>query len=550
MKNLRLMFLFVIAACPGLSWNNEPERSVKTGLTVIIIVDQCAYQFIRKLKTYFTGGLQHLLNNGVIYENAYHPHGLPATATGFAAFNTGTVASYHGMTNNSWFSKDGKEILCDDDTPEKAAVFSKDGLYTYGKSAKNIMVDGLSDQVMLDRQPSSENHVFAISNKSRAAICLANKLGKALWFDPVAGQFTSSKAYFNKLPDWLVDFNNKLGINRLETITWNRLYPLTHPAYSLKDATNYTYSKYKQGLIDASIKIGPRYHKKDPYDEWNKTPYANKAVLDLATVCIMHYAPQTSGQMVILLGLSPLDLVSHRQGPDSIEATDLMLRLDQQLQDFFAEVEQIVAPEQTLYVFSADHGVDPIPELMVERGMPAGRINADVFVRTINRAINKKYGIAKSVRSLHTPNLYLDEQVLQKLPAEKRNALLHDIVMVVKKQPGVANAWTYDELMNTYYEPYQFECWYKNQLYPGRSGAVIFQPLPYYQFVKKNVGTTHETPYEFNTHVPLIFYQKNRFKPHVILDKVWTLQVANTVAHLIDVPKPSTSTADLLPGLF
>lgn len=550
MKNLRLIFLLIIATCPGLLLSSGSEESIKTRLTIMIIVDQCGYQFIRKLKPYFTGGIQQLLDNGVVYENAYHPHGLPATAVGFTAFNTGTVASYHGMTNNSWFSKDGKEILCDDDTPDNAAVFSRDGLYTYGKSAKNIMVDGLSDQVMLDRQPSNENYVFGISNKSRAAICLANKLGKAIWFDPVAGQFTSSKAYFNKLPEWLVNFNNTLGINRLESITWAKLCPSTHPAYHLKDATNYTYSKYKKGLIDNPIKIGPRYYQKDPYDIWNKTPYANKSVLDLARACITHYAPQTSGKLVILLGLSALDLVSHRQGPDSIETTDLLLRLDQQLQDFFADIEQIFPPEQTLYVFSADHGVDPIPELMVERGMPAGRINADSFVDTINQAINKKYGIAKSVWSLHCPNLYLNEPVLQKLSAETKNALLRDIVTVVKKQPGVANAWTYDDLMNTYYEPYQFECWYKNQLYPGRSGKIIFQPLPYYQFVKKNVGTTHETPYEFNTHVPLIFYQKNRFKSHVVLDKVWTLQVANTLAHLIDVPKPSTSTAALLSGLF
>lgn len=548
MNTRRLMLFLVVYPC--LALGNQLEQPLKTRLTVVIIVDQCAYQFIRKLKGYFTGGIQHLLDNGVVYENAYHPHGLPATATGFTAFNTGTVANYHGMTNNSWFSKEGKEILCDDDTPEKAAVFSKDGFYAYGKSAKNIMVDGLSDQVMLDRQPSNENYVFGISNKSRSAICLANKLGKAIWFDPVAGQFTSSKAYFNKLPAWLIHFNNKLTINHLEEFTWKKLYPSTYPVYNLKDATNYTYSKYQQGLIDNPIKIGPRYHTKDPYDIWNKTPYANKTVLDLARACITHYAPHMSGQLVILLGLSALDLVSHRQGPDSIETTDLLLRLDQQLQDFFAYIEQIIAPEQTLYVFSADHGVDPIPELMAERGMPAGRINADTVVDTINRAINKKYDIAKSVWSLHCPNVYLNEAVLQHLSAEKRNALLRDIVTVVKKQRGVANAWTYDELMNTYYEPYQFECWYKNQLYPGRSGKIIFQPLPYYQFVKKDAGTTHETPYEFNTHVPLIFYQKNRFKPHIVVDKVWALQVPNTIAHLIDVPKPSTSTADLLPGLF
>lgn len=547
MNKLRLLVLWVLSICPVLSWNNELEPAVKTRLTVVLIVDQCAYQFVRKLKPYFTGGLRFLLTNGVVYENAYHPHGLPATGTGFTAFNTGAIANYHGVIGNAWFDANGKEVLCDEDTPEKAAVFAKKGVYPYGKSAHHIMVDGLSDQVMLDAQ-TAQNYVFAISNKSRAAVCLANKLGKAIWFDAETGQFTSSKAYFNELPAWLVNFNKQHTLE--QTITWNTLYPATHPAYHLKDVTNYTHSLYKQGFIGNPIHLGPRYHKKEPYDDWNKTPHANQALLDLATTCIIEHTSDTLGHVVVWLGFSSLDLIGHRQGPYSLETTDLLLRLDQQLQQFFADLEQIVPAEQTLYVFSADHGVDPIPELLAERGIPAGRVDSQTAVHDLNQVINKKYGIAKSVLSLHTPNIFLNDPVLKKLPAEKKDALLQDLVAEVKKLPGVLNVWTYDELMNTYYAPDRFEAWYKNQLFPGRSGAIIFQPLPYYQYTKKNTGTTHETPYEFNTHIPLIFYQKNRFKPHTVFEKVWILQVANTIAQLLGVPKPSASTADLLPGLF
>ncbi|HML19639.1 MAG TPA: hypothetical protein PKD74_03625, partial [Candidatus Dependentiae bacterium] len=57
-------------------------------------------------------------------------------------------------------------------------------------------------------------------------------------------------------------------------------------------------------------------------------------------------------------------------------------------------------------------------------------------------------------------------------------------------------------------------------------------------------------PYEVNTHVPLMVYRHQFFEHKMVNSKVSMLQVANTIAQILHVPKPAASTSLLLPGLI
>lgn len=539
----------IVSFFSTIAWCIEKVPSTKPRVAIVIIVDQFAYSYLYKLKPYFTGGLRLLLNEGLVYNSAHHPHGLPATAPGFTAFSTGTFAKDHGIVDNVWFDEKGNEVACDDDSAEHAAVFAMDGLYPYGKSAHHIMVDGLSDQCMLSSQPHKKNYAFALAQKSRSAIALASKLGKAVWFDTVGGQFTSSKAYFDELPTWLTTFNKKLGLHTMKSIEWHTRYPLSHPAYHLPNETNYTFAVYKQGLIGRPLLLGSKAGKKEPYKMWLYTPQADKTLLDLATTCIQTYLPETSGTLLVWLGLNTLDLIGHAQGPESRECIDIILQLDKNLQIFFDTVARIVPQAQTLYVLSADHGIDPIPELLNARGIPSKRLKEGSLVNRINTVIEDRHGIKNIIMHFASPRLYLDQTQLSTMEPETKELLLNEIVALVKKEPGVARAWHYDELARSCYQPHQFESWYKNQLYPDRSGDIIYQPLPYYQLTSFAEGTSHITPYESNTHVPLVFYQKDVIKHNAITQRVWALQMPGTLAYLLGMQRPSASTVAILPGI-
>ena len=110
-------------------------------LTVIFVIDQFAHHYIERIKPYLKGGIAFLLDNGIVYQNAYFPHAMPSTATGHAALNTGCFAKDHGLIGNKWFGPQGEKIYCDDDSVKNAAVFGSNGkTLNYGKSAKNLEI--------------------------------------------------------------------------------------------------------------------------------------------------------------------------------------------------------------------------------------------------------------------------------------------------------------------------------------------------------------------------------------------------------------------------
>src|SRR5690606_15658056 len=129
-----------------------------------------------------------------------------------------------------WVTTEGEKTACDDDESPNSYVFSpsEDGnTYNYGKSAHLLMVDGLTDQCVMQSRPDSIFRSYSISGKSRSAIATASKMGNAVWFDSQSSLFTSSKAYFDELPELLKNFNKKNDINELKSITWTKMYPLS-----------------------------------------------------------------------------------------------------------------------------------------------------------------------------------------------------------------------------------------------------------------------------------------------------------------------------------
>lgn len=537
-----LISSLLLLVCPILLTNNTPR------LTLVVVIDQFAHHYLSKLKQHCNGGIKFLLHKGVVYENAYHPNAMPSTAPGHAAFNTGTTAHNHGIIGNSWFDIHGNEIQCDDDTTERAAVFSPTGTYAYGKSSHNIMVDGLSDQLRMQSQPLAKNQVFSLSLKSRSAIMTASKLGKAIWFDDKTGFFTSSKAYFDALPTWLTTFNKKQTLTTLDGVQWELFYPTTSPAYAFSYATNYTLSS-KKPLVNTTIPIDRTLKK--PYKPFQRTPHANKLLFDLAQDCIdTHLNDNPNDKLFIWLSLSSLDKLGHKYGPDSIEVIDMLYHLDNQLEQFIRYTEKAVGKKNFLIVLTSDHGIAPLYQRLQLQGFKASRqvLYKDLII-SMNELINTTHGIATIVHNFEDNQFYLNMNLFKTLTTQKQQAILTDLKQYLLRQPGIKSVWTYEELHKAATESREHKSFFKNQLFPGRSGQLICQTYPYVLFTSKPSNTAHKTPYDYDTHIPLMLYQNDRFERKTIVDTVWSPQLAPTLAYILDVPKPSACTYDMLPGL-
>jgi predicted AlkP superfamily pyrophosphatase or phosphodiesterase len=522
----------------------------KPRLTVIMVIDQFAYSYLRKLSCYLKHGIKFLMRHGIFYENAQHPHGMPSTGPGHTALSTGCYAKDHGITANHWATPFGKKVACDDDDPKTAAVINPlGGFYDFGKGPLHIEVDTISDQFVLSQEPGSPRVAISLSIKSRAAVCTANEMGKAIWLDLKTGYFTSSKAYYDQLPSWLKQFNQQKRLNKITQISWPLFFPQCSLAYNFKYIDNYQYST-RPSIAGKTLPID--WSSDEPLELFIRTPAANQLLFDLAVRCVKTHVTRNSCQELMLwLCLSPLDMVGHEYGPYSREVIDMIYHLDCQIERFMDSISEYLKRTDILFVLTADHGVSPIPELLNDEGYSAAtRINYSTVIPQINEAIKKKFEIDDYISHCLSNQLFVNEKVWRSLTPEKQEQSFTIIKDTLRYHAGVKKVWSAEELKNSWFDENMLESHFKYQMYPGRTGKYIIQPFPYCVADDHSTGTGHRTPYEPDTHVPLIIYQKGNLESRIIYEKVWTLQLAPSLAHILRIQRPSACTAHLLPGLI
>ncbi len=548
-----LLFLFVqISATLNVS-------SGKQRLTVVLIVDQFSNHYMKRLGNNFNYAFKELAEKGVYFTDAHHPHGTPTTATGHNALNTGTLACNHGIILNSWDGPDGKKLRYDIDPDPQNAAFSIDGLQKTGNSTKNIMTTGLTDQFVM----GGKNHkTFSLSYKSRAAIGMSGKGGQPIWFDSSEGIFTSSLAFFDKLPEWLMDFNYDRVFDELNfPRKWRLFYPRNSKYYDLKDInfheeTNYKYAKYNESLIANDIickdlkSLDRRIRKRGlgkNYETYLKSPFANALLLELVKSCIKNNLKEDDN-MLLWVSLSPLDKLGHVYGPHSLEVIDMIYHLDKQIWDFLNYLKEEVGEDNFMFILTADHGMEPLVEVMQNQGVDAHRILTNELVKEMNEHVKNNYNIDNLVRTCKASQFYLYREKLNCLDPDLKDKIINDLKNIILNKKGTRYVWYYEEFKNLDSEFDTPKNFYAKQYYEGRSGDLICMPERYSYFTPYDYGAGHRASYDFTTNVPLIFYQKGVFENKVIDRKVWMPQLPVTIAKLLEVGRPASS--DFLPLSF
>lgn len=517
-------------------------------IVIGFVVDGFAYHALHKVKPFLQGGIKMLLDNGTVYENAYYPHARPNTGPGHATLNTGALPSYHGIISNKWGTKYDKTVACDDDDSVEAQLLhTSTNPKQKGKSAQYLMVDGIAEQLNRFSKPQSRNKTWSISLKSRSGIMMAGKGGKALWFEPEIMRFTSSKAYFDELPTWVEQFNSRYALENLKQCSWKLFHEKESPAYNFMHINNYTYST-RPTLINQDFS-----HEKDSDYKtvFRHMPIANKLALNCAQACIdQHLQDPDNATLMLWIGLSTLDKIGHTFGPDSFEFLDTIYHVDDYIQTFIKDLEKKVDPDTIAYFLTADHGFMPIPELISPKRMQqARRIYKNKVIEKLNNKVEKRFGVASIIRCIKAPNVYLYHDRFKKLEHKQKKRMLEYIKYTLQKVTGIRKVWIAHELEEMSCNQDTIESFYRKQYYKGRSGHLVFQVNTYTLVAKHPNGSKHGAPYEFNTHVPLMFYHKGNIEQKTITDKVWMPQVAPTLSYILNIAKPSACTADILPGI-
>ncbi len=525
-------------------------------LTMVFVIDQFAYHYLYKIRPFLTGGLKTLLDKGTLFTHATHPHGVPSTACGHAAIGCGAYAKHHGIIGNEWIGENGDIIESTFDTPEHAAMFKPNGdVYTdKGASSKQLMVDNLSDSFALTAAgPQTKKMVFSFAFKDRAAIMMGGKMGKSFWFDEKGNGLTSSKAYFDKLPAWLIDYNKHNAPVFGKEMQWKPIHKLNSPAYDFAQKDNY-----------AHCAMGPLFNKSfslknpgvgsndDPYEMFDKTPHADAFVVGAVKECLtQNFTAKPDESCLLWLSFSCLDLAGHYYGPHSVEALDMVYQIDQRIQELLDFVEEKYPGVIPLVALTADHGVMPIPEVLNDEGFKLPmRIDAKKLVDELNTIAHVEYGIEKIIKLTKSPQFFFDKRALKKLAKPARKALTERLANVMREKPYIKRVWThYDTAQMESQTDFYTELFF-NQHYKGRSPHLTCLTAPYHMLTTHKKGTSHDTPYLYDVHVPLVLWHKGFIEHKTITDPVRILQLPMTLAHILNVQCPSADERDPLPEVL
>lgn len=496
--------------------------TAKPKLVVLIVADQFREDYLTRFASEYSAGLARLLNTGAVFTNAHQDHFPTVTAVGHSVTMTGAIPAISGIISNEWYDRASASLVTSvSDSSETllGAVEGSEG----AASPRRLLVSTVGDQLkMSGRAPAK---VVGISMKDRAAILPAGHMADgAYWFDHNSGRFVSSTYYFKSLPAWVEAFNSKKVADSYAGKVWT----LTETGKPLS--------------LLASEPGRPLY------DGIYNSAFGNDLLETFAEAAIDgEKLGQNGGTDILTMSFSSNDAVGHRMGPDSPEVHDVSLRTDKAIGAFLDAVDRKVGLANTLVVFTADHGVSPVPEVNQQRHMPGGRLGKTLS-QALDKALTDKYGAGHWVLASLEEFVYLDRAFI-----ESKKLKLADVQETAAKAllavPHVDRVFTSEDLRHGRYNPDPIALRVAKGFNERRGGDLYLVFESYWLAGSNTSGTSHGMPFNYDSHVPLIFMGPG-VKPGRYHSLVAVYNIAPTLATMLEIELPSGAFGRVLDEFF
>jgi hypothetical protein len=514
------------------------QRNTKPNLVVGIVVDQMCYDYLYRFQHHFSaGGLNKFLKQGLNCRNVVYNYVPTYTGPGHASIYTGTTPSNHGIVGNEWYNRASNNTINCVSDENSSTIGSKS---EEGKaSSVNLKTYTITDQLKMT-YPNAK--VVSMSIKDRGAIIPGGHLSDgSYWFDYATGTFITSSFFKKELPKWVANFNSKNNAQTY-TKTWDLLLP-----------------KEKYQSVDDSpyeILVGGKSTPTFPYEfqkmsggtlntqYFTVSPFANTLLTDFALESISNENLGLDKQTDMLcISYSTPDIAGHTFGPYSLEIEDMYVRLDRELERLLTNLETKFGKDGFVVFLTADHAVVPVPQMLVDKKLPGGYLFLDQYINELKGASTSKFN-ADLIEFETNQNIYLN---LEKINALKLNKdeVISFFAEKIKTWPNVKAVFTSQELSN----PARDNQW-KDMVRLGfdskRSGEIIFIMEP--GFLVKEIdsekahrGTSHGSSFNYDTHVPLLWYgsqipSKDVYETYEIID------IAPTLTHILNLQRSGAMT--------
>lgn len=541
-----VLIIAVLVVVHGLSFGQEQSEESATvtqddkpQLVVGIVVDQMRYDYLPLYWQKFgEGGFKRLIDEGYNFKNHHYNYFPTYTGPGHAAVYTGTTPSVNGIVGNSWYDRsiDGNMYVVSDSTAKPVGTDGGAGKM----SPANLMSTTVTDEL---KTANKNSKVVAVSIKDRGAVLPAGHLGDgAYWYEGTSGNFVTSSWYEDELPDWVQQFNAEGLAKELSNTTWETLLPIEQYTESNPDDTPYegTFENEERPVFPHKL----AENRGDSYAVISSSPFGNTLVKEFAKQVLD--AEQLGIDDVtdfLSISFSSTDYVGHKYGPHSIELQDTYLRLDQDLEDLLDYLDHKVGEGNYLVMLTSDHGVVDVPAELMDKKLPGGYFNSSGVMEVLERYLNNQYGEGEWIEAYANQQVYLNRDLISSEGISLQD-IQDDVADFLLQFTAVTSTNTSHNLQ---YKDYgdDYQAMYQRGFQYERSGDVFIQLKPGWLDSSSRTGTSHGSPYNYDTHVPLLFYGWG--VPHgATSQKTFIPQIAPTISTMLDIPLPSGSPADVL----
>lgn len=535
--------ILLFAVFLGYSSKGQQQASEKPKLVVGIVVDQMRQEYLyRFYDKYGNGGLKRLMNDGFMLTNAHYNYVPTVTGPGHASVYTGTTPSIHGIIGNEYYDKiTGKYVNCVEDSLYAAVGNTA----VNGKlSPSRMIASTITDELKLYTQKKAK--VVGVSIKDRGAILPAGHMADgAYWYDSKSGKFISSTYYMSALPTWVEKFNSQNLAGKFLSQVWETALPISQYTESGPDDTPYErlLSGKNKAVFPYDLKA-IRGKDKD-FGLLSSTPFSNDYVELMAEAAL---AGEQMGKDdvtdFLCISFSAPDAIGHGHGPNAVEVEDTYIRLDKNIEALLKKLDQDVGQGKYLLFLTADHAVADVPQYLTDNKVPAGYFNDVQLKIKLDEYLASFYPGKSFIENISNQQIFLNQDAFGKDP--RASGL--DVYLVTEligkylmAMDGVANYYTEATLRQGDYGEDGIKGKVIRGYHAKRSGDIVYILEPGWTESESTRGTTHGSPYTYDTHIPALFYGSRVKKGassrlHAITD------IAPTISVLLRIKFPNGTT--------
>ncbi len=532
MKKIILLLIFLLLA--GNKTNNAQSAHPQPKLVVGIVIDQMRYDYLyRFYSLYGENGFKRLMDEGSNFTFAHYNYVPTYTAPGHTSIYTGTTPYFHGIISNDWYDKISKKsVYCTEDNSVKTVGASDEN---GEESPRRLLSTTITDQLKLATNGKSK--VIAISIKDRASILPGGHYpDAAYWYDPDNGNFISSTYYMKELPEWVKSFNEKKLVDKYMSGGWYLSYPLEKYGTNLPDKQPFEADLFSEGK-NTFPHLFKNLNSEKKYDLLRSTPYGNDLLADFTKYVLKHEQLGKNNYTDFLaVSFSSTDFIGHEYGPNSVEVEDTYVKLDSVVADLLTELDKRVGKGKYLLFLTADHAVAENPYFLKERNIPAGWFDPAVIKDSLKNFTISNFKNPDVLENFSNKQIFLNYNIIRSLKLNLTKVRRAYADYIRETFPLISQVYTRDDLEKLTAHRTSANL-ILNGFNPARSGDIAFELQPGYLYSSGGDATTHGAIYNYDTHVPLIFYGWHVPK-QTVNKPVYIVDIAPTIADLLKIQEP------------